>query len=89
MQSKVTGTAMVVSFPPQHAERVLVVDVAIDCPECGRATLRIPGHHLKAVRDLVQTYCDQFPELTGGPVQLLSQTETNFSGRPSMRPEDN
>jgi len=87
VQSKVTATGMIISEPPNHEEKLLIVEIAIDCPACGKTTLRIPGHHLKAVRQIAQSYCDQFPELTGGSVEVLHSYD--FTTAASERPENN
>lgn len=71
---------------PDTPQAYLVVEVTVDCPECGPAVIRIPGHHLKTLRDICQSYCDQFPALTGGAVTLVNTY--GFEGVAPWRPED-
>jgi hypothetical protein len=85
MQSKVTATGMIAN--PDTPEAYLVVEIAFDCPECGKARYQIPGHHLKALRDIAISYCDQFPALTAASVSVLDTI--SFQSRPGTRPEEN
>jgi len=85
MHSKVTATGFITD--PDTPQAVLVVTIEIDCQECGKGMIRIPGHHLKAIRDIAIQYCDRFPALTPGTVTLVSKTD--FSGRIPPDPEAN
>lgn len=50
----------------------LLVEIMIDCPECGPQRYRIAGHHLRMVRDLCIDAIDQYPELTGNEPRRIS-----------------
>ena len=71
-QGKVTATGIVAN--PDTPEAYLIVEIAFDCPECGQGTLRIPGHHLRTIRDIAIQYCDSHPTLTGSDPTLVEST---------------
>lgn len=85
MESKVTVTGIVANPDTKDAE--LVVEIAINCDVCGPGMIRIPGHHLRVVRDMAMEYCDRYPELTKATVTLVNSTE--FRTERPARPEDN
>lgn len=43
----------------------LLVTIKILCPHCGEIQIELPGHHLRALRNLLVEYVDQYPHLTG------------------------
>ena len=85
MQSKTTATGMILN--PDTPEAHLVVEIKVECPECGTATIRIPGHHLRVVRDIAASYCDAHPELTKSDITLVSSHQ--FDGVMPKNPENN
>ncbi len=67
-QAKITGTATVITIPAlddQPEVSTLIVDVVIDCPDCGHHHVRYAGHHLRSIRDLLVQWIDEYPELCG------------------------
>jgi hypothetical protein len=87
----VTGRAITVE-PPETAPEgrpFLYVDLEIDCDFCGSYLIRIAGHHLRPVIELLQEFLDAHdPALTeSGDVQ--SQSRTRWRGTAPARPEDN
>lgn len=84
LKSRTTGSAMAVEMA--DGRKFLMVDVTIDCDVCGTHTVRIAGHHLRAIRQFLTETIDEFPELClrEGDVQALESLR--FSG-PSNNPE--
>lgn len=80
-----TATGIIASPDTPQAE--LVVEIAVDCPSCGPGTIRIPGHHLRMVRDIATEYCDRYPELTKSNIRLVGTHE--FTTERPSRPENN
>jgi hypothetical protein len=63
---KNTVRAFAVDATSTDGQRVVVVQIEIDCPECGTLTYVIPGHHLRTIRDVAIDHLDRFPELNVG-----------------------
>ncbi len=80
MESKVTATGVIIN--PDTPEAELSVEIAIDCPTCGPGTIRIPGHHLRIVRDVAAKYCDDYPELTKSNIRLVNTTSFDSTTAP-------
>ena len=83
MQSRVKGTATKVTLT--DGQEFLLVEIAIDCPSCGRYLIPIAGHHLRAVRDVLIEMIDLHPDpkLTGTDAGLKVLERLQFSGSPS------
>lgn len=62
-EAKITGKLTKAIFP--DGETALVAEIEVDCPGCGQGTVTLPGHHLKAIRNLLIAWCDDEPTLTG------------------------
>ncbi len=85
----VIGKIVKVDFPPEAGGgSALFPEIAIDCPDCGQGTIRLPGHHLRAIRDLLIAWCDEYPALVGGEVQQVGEQRLNFGG-PGSDPSTN
>ena len=67
----------------------LIVDLAIDCPDCGSYTGRFAGHHLRAIRDALIGIIDEFPEVTGSDEQVEVIEQGRWQGLPSKDPRAN
>ena len=82
MESRVKGTATKITLP--SGQEFLVVEVAIDCPSCGRYLLPIAGHHLRAVRDVLIEMIDLHPDpkLTGTDAGLKILERLRFESTP-------
>jgi hypothetical protein len=78
-----SGTATVVTFP--DGTEVLYVDILIDCRACSALPirLRLAGHHLRAVRDLLAEFIDMHPELTGKDGEARVVSRHRWSGQSS------
>lgn len=63
IKSTARGTAIKVTLPT--GDEFLLVEIAVDCPSCGQYTIRLAGHHLRMVRDLLIEMIDLHPHLTG------------------------
>lgn len=77
MHAKITGRAIIVVFP--DGDRQLVQQIQIDCQSCGDALLHVAGHHLVAVRDLIQQTIDANPDFCRDPKRRVEE-RTHFSG---------
>jgi hypothetical protein len=62
-QSHLRCTGLHVQFP--DGRQALVVQIDIDCPQCGTFALQLAGHHLRTVRDALVEMIDLHPTLTG------------------------
>ena len=91
--SQLQGRAMKIVFPsvegqPEHEE--LVIQIALSCPDCGDHQLTIPGHHLRALHQLLGNFLAEFPSthLSGEPAETVEQ-HSFASGRPPSDPSVN
>ena len=80
----ITGKAIVAHTPDGD---LLVGAVEGACPLCGPFELLIPGHHMKALRDLLIEWCDTFPDLTGTTVTRID--DYSFRSRGPTDPAAN
>lgn len=86
-QSRTTGTAICVELPT--GERLLAVDIHIECPACGVHTVRIAGHHLQAIRTFLTETIDEYPELTLKEGDLIVSKRLAFTGTAPADPGSN
>lgn len=77
MHAKIVGRAILIEFP--SGARTLVQQIQIDCETCGEGLLQIAGHHLVAVRDLLQQTIDTNPEFCRDPKRRVEE-RSHFSG---------
>ena len=87
VQAHTKGTATAVELP--NGERFLLVEIAIDCPVCGPQVIRLAGHHLRAVRDLLIEFIDLHPESTGKDGDIQTIDRLRWEGEGGGTPEDN
>lgn len=85
LKSSLLGRSILVT---NESERLLVLEIALDCPSCGQHAFRIAGHHLRTLRKLLTSVIDANPDLTGTgeSSELLEQYE--WSG-PQGNPQNN
>lgn len=88
LKSHTTGKAIVISFPDQE-EKLLVVEITLDCPSCGAHTVKFAGHHLRAIRDLMIEFCDLHPDLIGPEAGLQVLKRLHMAGTSTPDPERN
>jgi hypothetical protein len=76
-----TGTRVTLTT----GEEFLVVEIAIDCPACGKGVILIAGHHLRTVRDAMIEMIDLHPDLSGedADVQVLQRLRHGGPGEPT------
>lgn len=81
MQVKGQLTEMLVELT--SGEKILVVQIEIDCEGCGR-TLRyvVPGHHLKMVRDMLTDAIEAHADLPTGTIKAGGRTTVVIPGGP-------
>ena len=88
--SHLLGQAILVTFPDQPDERHLILDVTLDCPECGQHRLRIGGHHAQSLLRLLAEWVEQYPDLTGSSAQVKVVRRENFEfSGPAKDPQNN
>jgi hypothetical protein len=83
----VSGKAIKVTFPT--GESHLLVEVAIDCPDCGRQTLRLAGHHLRILKNLLAEWIETYPELVEPEGGIEELGRSVIQGMAPGRPENN
>jgi len=86
-KASVSGQGTTVIPPPGRGDAFLVVEITIDCDLCGQTTIRLFGHHLRVVANLLQEFIERAPaELTAeGTVVTVGHRE--WTDR--FNPEDN
>lgn len=48
----------------------IIQNITIDCPGCGRGTVTIAGHHIRAVHELLGRTIAALPDKCGPPTEL-------------------
>lgn len=71
VRTRCTGTKITLA----DGQEFLIVEIAIDCPACGQITIRLAGHHLRAIRDALIELIDLHPGVTGkdGDVHVIER----------------
>lgn len=87
MQSFTRSQAMKVELP--DGEAFLVVEFEIDCDVCGKYGVRVFGHHLRALRDLLIEIIALHPELCGSDADVREVKRETFQGRGGGDPSNN
>lgn len=87
MNANIKGRSTLAEFP--DGTRVLHGEIEIDCPSCGTGIIHIPGHHMKIIRNLLISWCDEHPELVGQDENIKEVGRTRIAGTPPARPENN
>lgn len=77
--------------PEQHQPARLYAEVEIRCPACADHPIRIPlpGHHLRAIRDLLIEWCDRYPAETTGGTLIKEERHEFTTGGPGSDPSLN
>ena len=88
IKARVGGKAIVIEWP-NNPVKLLVVEIDIDCPECGQYQVRVMGHHLRAIRDLLIEFIDLHPELTGTDQGVERIESSRWEGRGGGDPTQN
>jgi len=86
VQSRTIVRGIKIELPSGAA--TLVIDLEIDCPICGQHSVRIAGHHARAIRQGLMDLIDLYPELTGKSATLLEQARYTL-GEPPTDPSVN
>ena len=45
--------------------KLLVLEVGLDCPDCGQHSFRLAGHHLRTLKALLDSVIEANPDLVG------------------------
>jgi hypothetical protein len=72
---------------PEHQE--LVVQVGIDCPDCGQVNVTIPGHHLRGLHQLLGSFITEFPSTHLSGEVAETEEKFNFATRGPQTPQNN
>ena len=62
MKASLIGRSILVST---EEGQLLVLEVALDCPDCGQHAFRIAGHHIRTLKKLIDTVVGEHPDLVG------------------------
>lgn len=87
VKSLITGKAITIDFASGH--RDLIVQIDIDCPDCGKGSWTLPGHHLRAMRNLLNEFIDMHSTLVGEETDLEVVGRHQFGGQAAAKPENN
>ena len=94
-QSRLIGRAIKIVLAPDPAapvavpEETLVLEYSIDCDLCGQHTVRLAGHHLRALRNLLVETIDLHPGLCGEDSGIEVASRLSFSGKTGGDPSVN
>jgi hypothetical protein len=88
VKSNLVGRAILIDHP-SLPEKLLVVEIDIDCPGCGTYSLRLAGHHLQGVRKLLDEFITLHPDLSGDESGIEVLNRFNLKGRPPSDPTVN
>jgi hypothetical protein len=91
---KVSGRALLIVFPatPDRPEqKVLTLDITMDCDACGHLVLRLPGHHLRALHHILGEYITEFNDdnLIGSPAVAEDKFKFETQRKPPTDPSVN
>lgn len=78
-----------IKIEPPQGDPFLVVELQIACPICGEGTIRIAGHHLRAIRDALIQMIDLHPTLTGEDADVKMIDKMQFGTRGPTDPSRN
>ena len=62
--AQIKVSSRVFMIEPVEGDPYVVVEIDIECPQCGTIEMRLAGHHLQTVRDVCISAMDQYPALT-------------------------
>lgn len=85
----VPARVLVVEVGEGDSREVLGLQIEIDCPACGALRYAIPGHHARALRDMLIDHCDAYPSDREGPLRRTGQYRIPVGGPQSQKPEEN
>lgn len=91
-QSTVIGRTILITMPatPDEPEvSALIEEIEIACPQCGTHTIRLAGHHLRAIRNLLIEAIDRHPDLCGSDSGIAVVNRMEFGGTPPRDPNSN
>ena len=80
----IKATSIQITLPATDQEpeaQILVVDLEIACPDCGEVAIRVAGHHLKGLRDILVQVIDEFSTLCGHDDGITVQRRSSWQGR--------
>lgn len=87
-QASLIGRSILITAQ-EDGQQLLVLEIALDCPECGQHAFRIAGHHLRTLRQLLTSVIDANPTLTGSESQAKLLEQYEWSGNGGQNPQNN
>lgn len=87
MKANILIQSVKVETPDGQA--ILILQVGINCPECGEYSFVVSGHHLRTLRDAIIQTIDGFPDLCGKEGQTAVVSRSSWAGRPPQDPNNN
>ena len=87
-KSHLVGRAILITHP-ETAGKLLVVEIDIDCPDCGAQTIKVVGHHLRGLQKMLGEFIELHPDLTGDESGIEVLNRINFSGTSTPDPSRN
>ena len=75
--------------PTSGVPSFLIVDLTVDCPDCGTYQVRFMGHHLRTIRDALVQIIDEFPEVTGTDAHTHTVRRESWGATPPGDPSLN
>ena len=91
-RSRLIGRSIKIVLAPEGIEpppEALVLEIEIDCEMCGAHAVRIAGHHLRALRNLLLETIDLHPTLCGDEAGIEVAARLQFDGKPPSDPNMN
>ena len=81
--SRLTGRSIKIVLTPEGTApppEMLLLEIDIDCEQCGQHSLRLAGHHLRALRNLLVETIDLHPTLGGDESGIEVVKRLQFDG---------
>ena len=88
-QASLIGRSILIVSTEDPAEQMLVLEVALDCPECGQHAFRIAGHHLRTLRRLLNEIIEANPALTGTEDDSQVVEQYGWTSNGGQNPQNN
>ncbi len=83
-------TTLQLTVVGESAPSALVVQIEIECEECGTITLQLWGHHVGGVKAALEGVLKDFPALTeAGPLTKLATQAPFTVWPPKSDPQNN
>lgn len=71
--SHTNARTMLVEWP--DGRTAIVVEIMIDCPDCGKLSYAFEGHHLPVIKQIVDQAITDHPKETTSQIQRTERTD--------------